>query len=183
MALIMHLLKHNTGRAAIVLPDGFLFGEGTKTNLKRELLEEFNLHTIVRLPKGVFAPYTSIPTNLLFFDRSGPTREVWYYEQPLPAELAKQIKAMSAPALPYVRGDWFLAAASVPPLYRGSARLVQRGEGEDGPAGQCRNRRGLRREAMVAAWAGAFALVAREDHRLPIREAAIDELPGIRRVG
>ena len=57
MALIMHLLKPDGGQAAVVLPDGFLFGEGTKTNLKRELLEEFNLHTIVRLPKGVFSPY------------------------------------------------------------------------------------------------------------------------------
>ena len=57
MALIMHLLKPDGERAAVVLPDGFLFGEGTKTNLKRELLEEFNLHTIVRLPKGVFSPY------------------------------------------------------------------------------------------------------------------------------
>src|ERR1022692_3758785 len=52
--------------------------------IKEELLKEFNLHTIVRLPNGVFAPYTSIPTNLLFFDRSGPTKEIWYYEQPLP---------------------------------------------------------------------------------------------------
>ena len=52
--------------------------------IKEELLKEFNLHTIVRLPNGVFAPYTSIPTNILFFDRSGPTREVWYYEQRLP---------------------------------------------------------------------------------------------------
>ena len=52
--------------------------------IKEELLKEFNLHTIVRLPNGVFAPYTSIPTNILFFDRCGPTREVWYYEQPLP---------------------------------------------------------------------------------------------------
>ena len=52
--------------------------------IKEELLKEFNLHTIIRLPNGVFAPYTSIPTNILFFDRSGPTREVWYYEQPLP---------------------------------------------------------------------------------------------------
>ncbi len=66
MALIMHLLKHDTGRAAVVLPDGFLFGEGVKVTLKRELLEEFKLHTIVRLPKGVFAPYTSIATNILF---------------------------------------------------------------------------------------------------------------------
>jgi type I restriction enzyme M protein len=61
-----------------------LFGDGVCARIKEELLKEFNLHTIVRLPNGVFAPYTSIPTNILFFDRSGPTREVWYYEQPLP---------------------------------------------------------------------------------------------------
>ncbi len=84
MALIMHLLKHNTGRGAIVLPDGFLFGEGVKTTLKRELLEEFNLHTIVRLPKGVFNPYTGINTNLLFFTKGGPTKDVWFFEHPYP---------------------------------------------------------------------------------------------------
>ena len=84
MALIMHLLKHDTGRAAVVLPDGFLFGEGTKTNLKRELLEEFDLHTIVRLPKGVFAPYTSISTNVLFFEKGAPTQDVWFFEHPYP---------------------------------------------------------------------------------------------------
>jgi type I restriction enzyme M protein len=84
MALIMHLLKHNTGRAAVVLPDGFLFGEGVKTTLKRELLEEFNLHTIVRMPKGVFAPYTSINTNILFFEKGGPTKDVWFFEHPYP---------------------------------------------------------------------------------------------------
>lgn len=84
MALIMHLLKHDTGRAAVVLPDGFLFGEGVKTTLKRELLEEFNLHTIVRLPKGVFSPYTSINTNILFFEKGGPTKEVWFFEHPYP---------------------------------------------------------------------------------------------------
>lgn len=84
MALIMHLLKHDTGRAAVVLPDGFLFGEGAKTTLKRELLEEFNLHTIVRLPKGVFAPYTSIATNVLFFEKGEPTQDVWFFEHPYP---------------------------------------------------------------------------------------------------
>ena len=84
MALIMHLLKHDTGKAAVVLPDGFLFGEGTKINLKRELLEEFNLHTIVRLPKGVFSPYAVIATNILFFEKGGPTREVWFFEHPYP---------------------------------------------------------------------------------------------------
>lgn len=71
-------------RAAVVVPNGTLFGDGVCARIKKELLEEFNLHTIVRLPNGVFAPYTSIPTNLLFFDRSGPTQEVWYYEHPLP---------------------------------------------------------------------------------------------------
>ncbi len=71
-------------RAAVVVPNGTLFGDGVCARIKEELLKEFNLHTIVRLPNGVFAPYTSIPTNLLFFDRSGPTRDVWYYEHPLP---------------------------------------------------------------------------------------------------
>ena len=71
-------------RAAVVVPNGTLFGDGVCARIKEELLKEFNLHTIVRLPNGVFAPYTGIPTNLLFFDRSGPTKHVWYYEQPLP---------------------------------------------------------------------------------------------------
>jgi len=71
-------------RAAVIAPNGTLFGDGVCARIKEELLKEFNLHTIVRLPNGVFAPYTSIPTNLLFFDRSGPTKEVWYYDQPLP---------------------------------------------------------------------------------------------------
>ena len=84
MALIMFLLKHNTGRAAIVLPDGFLFGEGVKTTIKKELLEEFNLHTIVRLPNGVFSPYTGIKTNLLFFEKGTPTKQVWFFEHPYP---------------------------------------------------------------------------------------------------
>lgn len=84
LALIMHLLKPDTGRAAVVLPDGFLFGEGVKTTLKKELLEEFNLHTIVRLPKGVFSPYTGINTNILFFEKGGPTKQVWFFEHPYP---------------------------------------------------------------------------------------------------
>lgn len=72
------------GRAAVVVPNGTLFGEGVCARIKAQLLEEFSLHTIVRLPNGVFAPYTSIPMNLLFFDRSGPTKHIWYYEMPLP---------------------------------------------------------------------------------------------------
>lgn len=84
MALIMHLLKPDKGRAGVVLPDGFLFGEGIKANLKRELLKEFNLHTIIRLPKGVFSPYTGINTNILFFDKGEPTKQIWYFEHPYP---------------------------------------------------------------------------------------------------
>ena len=72
------------GRAAVVVPNGTLFADGICGRIKQELLTEFNLHTIVRLPNGVFAPYTNIPSNLLFFDRDGPTKDVWFYEQPLP---------------------------------------------------------------------------------------------------
>lgn len=83
LVLVMELLK-NGGRAAIVLPDGTLFGEGIKTRIKKKLLEDCNLHTIVRLPKGVFAPYTSINTNVLFLTKGEPTKHVWYYEHPYP---------------------------------------------------------------------------------------------------
>lgn len=83
MVLLMYLLKDG-GRAGIVLPDGFLFGEGVKTVIKEKLLTEFNLHTIVRLPKGVFSPYTDINTNLLFMEKGHPTQEIWYFEHPLP---------------------------------------------------------------------------------------------------
>ncbi len=84
LVLITHLLKEG-GRGALVLPDGTLFGEGVKTRIKEKLLAECNLHTIVRLPNGVFNPYTGIKTNLLFFTKGEPTREVWYYEHPYPA--------------------------------------------------------------------------------------------------
>jgi type I restriction enzyme M protein len=83
LVLIMHLLKDG-GRAAIVLPDGTLFGEGVKTRIKEKLLTECNLHTIVRLPNGVFNPYTSIKTNILFFEKGKPTKNIWYYEHPYP---------------------------------------------------------------------------------------------------
>jgi type I restriction enzyme M protein len=72
------------GRAGVVVPNGTLFGDGVAARIKEELLKEFNLHTILRLPEGVFSPYTGISTNLLFFDRSGPTKAIWYYELPLP---------------------------------------------------------------------------------------------------
>jgi type I restriction enzyme M protein len=86
LQLIMKKLRRQPrpGRAAVVVPNGVLFGDGICARIKEELLKDFNLHTIVRLPNGVFAPYTSIPTNLLFFDRSGPTKQVWFYEQPIP---------------------------------------------------------------------------------------------------
>src|SRR6266487_4034415 len=83
LVLIMKLLKPG-GRAGLVLPDGTLFGEGVKTRIKEALLTECNLHTIVRLPNGVFNPYTGIRTNLLFFTKGQPTTEVWYYEHPYP---------------------------------------------------------------------------------------------------
>ena len=83
LVLIKHILKPG-GRAALVLPDGTLFGEGVKTRIKEQLLQECNLHTIVRMPNGVFAPYTGIKTNLLFFTKGTPTQDVWYYEHPYP---------------------------------------------------------------------------------------------------
>jgi type I restriction enzyme M protein len=91
LQLIMRLLRRpgrpagcEGGRAAVVVPNGTLFGDGVCARIKEQLLKEFNLHTVVRLPNGVFAPYTPIPTNILFFDRTGPTEEIWYYEHPLP---------------------------------------------------------------------------------------------------
>lgn len=86
LQLIMRKLKRGAkpGRAAVVVPNGVLFGDGICGRIKEELLTGFNLHTILRLPNGVFAPYTGIPTNILFFDRSGPTQDVWYYEHALP---------------------------------------------------------------------------------------------------
>ena len=84
LQLIIEILK-DKGRGAVVLPDGTLFGEGVKTKIKKLLLDECNLHTLVRLPNSVFAPYTSIKTNILFFEKGTPTKEIWYYEVPLPA--------------------------------------------------------------------------------------------------
>ncbi|MFP3478556.1 MULTISPECIES: N-6 DNA methylase [Burkholderia] len=94
MALIVKKLLKENGRAAVVLPDGFLFGDGIKATLKKLLLRDCKLHTIVRLPKGVFAPYTTIKTNLLFFTKGTVvddgtehfhTDTIWYYEHPYPA--------------------------------------------------------------------------------------------------
>ncbi|MCT7943620.1 type I restriction-modification system subunit M [Shewanella holmiensis] len=84
LQLIIEVLAKN-GRAAVVLPDGTLFGEGVKTKIKKMLMDECNLHTIVRLPNGVFNPYTGIKTNILFFTKGSPTKDVWFYEHPYPA--------------------------------------------------------------------------------------------------
>ncbi|MCL2114435.1 HsdM family class I SAM-dependent methyltransferase [Lactococcus protaetiae] len=83
MSVIMYRLKRD-GRVGVILPDGFLFGTGTKTTLKKKLVEEFNLHTIIRLPHSVFAPYTSIHTNILFFDKKKKTKETWFYRLDMP---------------------------------------------------------------------------------------------------
>ena len=84
MTVIMYRLKKN-GRCAIILPDGFLFGtDNAKMAIKEKLMSEFNLHTIIRMPHSVFAPYTSITTNILFFDHTGPTKETWFYRLDMP---------------------------------------------------------------------------------------------------
>jgi len=101
LALIVKLLKDG-GQGTVVLPDGSLFGEGVKTRLKEHLLSTCNLHTIVRLPKGVFNPYTGINTNLLFFTKGEPTQEVWYFEHPMPANRKNYSKTLRGSV-----GDWW----------------------------------------------------------------------------
>ena len=91
LVLFIHLLKPN-GRAGIVLPDGVLFGEGVATAVKKKLLSECNVHTIVRLPQGVFNPYAGVNTNLVFFEKGQPTKEIWYYQLPLPEGLKQYTK-------------------------------------------------------------------------------------------
>lgn len=85
MAVIMYRLKQD-GRVGVILPDGFLFGNGVKNTLKKKLIEEFNLHTIIRLPHSVFAPYTSIHTNILFFDKTKKTEDTWFYRLDMPED-------------------------------------------------------------------------------------------------
>lgn len=86
MSVILYRLKKN-GRAAVVVPDGFLFGlDNAKVNIKQKLIGEFNLHTVIRLPSSVFSPYTSITTNLLFFDNTKPTTETWFYRVDIPSD-------------------------------------------------------------------------------------------------
>lgn len=83
-SVMARISKSKHGRAAVVVPNGVLFADGVGARIKKELLSKFNLHTVVRLPNGVFSPYTLIPTNILFFDSSGPTKHVWFYDHPMP---------------------------------------------------------------------------------------------------
>lgn len=127
LQLIMRKLRRGAkpGRAAVVVPNGTLFADGICGRIKRELLADFNLHTIIRLPQGVFAPYTDIPSNILFFDRGGPTETIWYYEQPMAEGRKKYSKTAPlqydefAPLLAWWRDRqespqaWRVAAAEV----------------------------------------------------------------------
>ncbi len=97
LQLIMRKLKRSKpgiegGRAAVIVPHGTLFADGIAARVKKQLVDEFNLHTIVRLGEGVFAPYTDIPSNILFFEQGGPTKEIWYYELLPPGERKKYSK-------------------------------------------------------------------------------------------
>jgi type I restriction enzyme M protein len=126
LQFIMRSLKEG-GRCGMVVPNGTLFGDGVAARVKEQLLNDFNLHTIVRLPNGVFAPYTSIPTNLLFFDKPGPTTSIWYYELPPPegrknytktapmqdAEFAECAALWDAPQREATAHSWLVAAADV----------------------------------------------------------------------
>ena len=91
LILFVHMLKDG-GRAGVVLPDGVLFGEGAATRIKEKLLKECNVHTIVRLPQGVFNPYAGVNTNLVFFEKGKPTKEIWYYQLPLPEGMKQYTK-------------------------------------------------------------------------------------------
>ena len=108
MSLIMYRLRED-GRAAVVLPDGFMFGtDNVKMNIKQKLVNEFNLHTIIRLPSSVFAPYTSITTNILFFDKTHPTETTWFYRVDMPEGYKhfSKTKPMKLEHLDEVR-DWW----------------------------------------------------------------------------
>lgn len=113
LQLIMRKLKRGEkpGRAAVVVPNGTLFGDGICARIKEQLLTDFNLHTIIRLPEGVFAPYTDIATNLLFFDRSGKTNAIWYFQVPTPDGRRKYTKTNPLQADELTEAlEWFRSA-------------------------------------------------------------------------
>ena len=107
LILMIHLLKQG-GRAGIVLPDGSLTGDGVKQRVRQKLLEECNLHTIIRLPNSVFQPYATVATNLLFFTKGTPTKEVWYYEHRLPegAKAYNKTKPIQAKEFEPIKKWW-----------------------------------------------------------------------------
>ncbi|MBN8609169.1 MAG: N-6 DNA methylase [Deltaproteobacteria bacterium] len=127
LQLIMRKLRRapKPGRAAVVVPNGVLFGDGIAARIKEELLREFNLHTVVRLPNGVFEPYTPIPTNLLFFDRTGPTGDIWFYEHPLPEGRKKYTKTAPIQFEEFTPlKDWWSKRVEGPQAWRVSAEGV-----------------------------------------------------------
>jgi type I restriction enzyme M protein len=131
LQLIMRRLKRKgKGRAAVVVPHGVLFGDGVAARIKADLLEQFNLHTVVRLPEGVFAPYTDIASNLLFFDTTGPTGDIGFWEQPAPEGRKKYSK--TAPLQSADLADltaWWDARGEDPRAWKVSApALIERDE-------------------------------------------------------
>ena len=107
LILMIHLLKQG-GRAGIVLPDGSLTGDGVKQRVRQKLLEDCNLHTIIRLPNSVFQPYATVATNLLFFTKGTPTKEIWYYEHKLPEgqKAYNKTKPIQAKEFDHIKTWW-----------------------------------------------------------------------------
>src|SRR5262249_22806884 len=112
LQLIMRKLRRQMteagkpARAAVIVPNGTLYSDGVAERLREDLLTNFNLHTVVRMPKGVFEPYTDIATNILFFERGGPTKTVWFYEHPLPPH-RQHLKGKSYSATDSLRFEEF----------------------------------------------------------------------------
>ena len=125
------LKRGGRGRAAVVVPNGVLFGDGVAARIKADMLDAFDLHTVVRLPEGVFAPYTDIPTNILFFDTAGPTRDVWFYELPRPDGRKKYSKTAPMPFDAFAPLlDWWGVREEGPRAWRvPAADLVRRDAG------------------------------------------------------
>ena len=157
LQLIVEVLKGaestKPGRAAVVLPDGTLFGEGVKTKIKKMLLDECNLHTIVRLPNSVFAPYTSIKTNILFFEKGQPTQEIWYYEVPLPEGVKAFNKTKPMQLADFAAcADWW-------------------GEGDSPQAKLGRNNR----QQSQQAWKVSLDEIVARDYNLDIKNPHVEE--------